>query len=193
MDTMGLTGYMSTIMDDALKQARFFDHEFIMPEHLLLALLRMYTFNEALMAEGVDSLKMHEELVTWLSTQERVPTTVKYVPEPSSLFKTMFGTACALAVSAGRKSVNVPHFVQAIFSLQNSEAAYLLCKSLGDRQGHFMAKINDNFSLENGDADYMDMADDGYDDEDYYDEEMRQPQDWHMLVTDISANVDKRG
>ena len=194
MDTMGLTGYMSAIMDDALKQARFFDHEFIMPEHLLLALLRQYSFNEALIAEGVDNIKMHEELVTWLSTQERVPATVKYVPEPSSLFKTMFGTACTLAIAAGRKAVNVPHFVQAIFSLQNSEAAYILGKSLGDKQVNFMTKICDNYAQENGDADLMgDMADEEYDDEEYYDEDMRQPQDWHMLVTDISANVDKRG
>ena len=32
MDSMGLTRYMSVLMDDAMKQARFFDHEFVMPE-----------------------------------------------------------------------------------------------------------------------------------------------------------------
>ena len=36
-------------------------------------------------------LKMHEDLVEWLAKQERVPETIKYLPEPSSLFKTMFG------------------------------------------------------------------------------------------------------
>ena len=36
MDSMGLTRYMSVLMDDAMKQARFFDHEFVMPEHMLL-------------------------------------------------------------------------------------------------------------------------------------------------------------
>ena len=30
MDSMGLTRYMSVLMDDAMKQARFFDHEFVM-------------------------------------------------------------------------------------------------------------------------------------------------------------------
>ena len=29
MDSMGLTRYMSVLMDDAMKQARFFDHEFV--------------------------------------------------------------------------------------------------------------------------------------------------------------------
>ncbi len=91
-------------MDDAMKQARFFDHEFVMPEHMLLALLRQYAFCQALQEEGVDSLKMHEDLVGWLAKQERVPYNVKYLPEPSSLFKTMFGTACALAAAADRNT-----------------------------------------------------------------------------------------
>ena len=117
MDNMGLTRYMSVLMDDAMKQARFFDHEFVMPEHMLLALLRQYAFCQALQEEGVDSLKMHEDLVGWLAKQERVPETIKYLPEPSSLFKTMFGTACALAAAADRQLVNVPHFVQAMFGL----------------------------------------------------------------------------
>jgi ATP-dependent Clp protease ATP-binding subunit ClpA len=103
MDNMGLTRYMSVLMDDAMKQARFFDHEFVMPEHMLLALLRQYAFCQALQEEGVDSLKMHEDLVEWLAKQERVPETIKYLPEPSSLFKTMFGTACALAAAADRQ------------------------------------------------------------------------------------------
>lgn len=75
-------------MDDAMKQARFFDHEFVMPEHMLLSLLRQYAFCQALQEEDVDSFKMHEDLVGWLAKQERVPENIKYLPEPSSLFKT---------------------------------------------------------------------------------------------------------
>ena len=185
-------------MDDAMKQARFFDHEFIMPEHLLLSLLRQYSFCQALQEEGVDSLKMHEELVGWLAKQERVPSTVKYLPEPSSLFKTMFGTACALAAAADRKLVNVPHFVQAMLGLQNSEAAYLLGKAVGDRQGEFLASVDSFYPLE-GDSAEANMAvsgdfDDDYDDDDYDDDEEgrnRQPQDWHQLVTCISDKVEQ--
>ena len=185
-------------MDDAMKQARFFDHEFIMPEHLLLSLLRQYSFCQALQEEGVDSLKMHEDLVGWLAKQERVPSTVKYLPEPSSLFKTMFGTACALAAAADRKLVNVPHFVQAMLGLQNSEAAYLLGKAVGDRQGEFLASVDSFYPLE-GDSAEANMAvsgdfDDDYDDDDYDDDEEgrnRQPQDWHQLVTCISDKVEQ--
>ena len=196
MDNMGLTRYMSVLMDDAMKQARFFDHEFVMPEHMLLSLLRQYAFCQALQEEGVDALKMHEDLVGWLAKQERVPSTVKYLPEPSSLFKTMFGTACALAVAADRRQVNVPHFVQAMFGLQNSEAAYLLCKNVGDRQGEFIASVDSYYPLE-GAAAEANMGIDDYDDEDYdddYDDEegrSRQPQDWHQLVTCISDKVEQ--
>ena len=196
MDNMGLTRYMSVLMDDAMKQARFFDHEFVMPEHMLLSLLRQYAFCQALQEEGVDALKMHEDLVGWLAKQERVPSSVKYLPEPSALFKTMFGTACALAAAADRRQVNVPHFVQAMFGLQNSEAAYLLCKNVGDRQGEFIASVDSFYPLE-GLAAEANMGIDDYDDEDYdddYDDEegrSRQPSDWHQLVTCISDLVEQ--
>ena len=181
-------------MDDALKQARFFDHEFIMPEHLLLSLLRQYSFCQALQEEGVDSLKMHEDLVGWLAKQERVPATVKYLPEPSSLFKTMFGTACALAAAADRKLVNVPHFVQAMLGLQNSEAAFLLGKAVGDRQGEFLASVDSFYPLEGEAAEANMGIMDDYDEGDYEDDEegeRRQPQDWHQLVTCISDKVEQ--
>lgn len=193
MDSMGLTRYMSALMDDALKQARFFDHEFIMPEHLLLALLRQFSFCQALQEEDVDSMKMHEDLVNWLAKQERVPSSIKYLPEPSSLFKTMFGTACALAVTADRKLVHVTHFVQAMLGLQNSEAAFLLGKAIGDRQGEFLASVDSFYPLEGDASDtgiMSDEMDDEYDD-DYDEEERNMPDDWHQLVTCISRKVDE--
>ena len=193
MDSMGLTRYMSVLMDDALKQARFFDHEFIMPEHLLLALLRQFSFCQALQEEDVDCMKMHEDLVNWLAKQERVPSSIKYLPEPSSLFKTMFGTACALAVTADRKLVHVTHFVQAMLGLQNSEAAFLLGKAIGDRQGEFLASVDSFYPLE-GDASDTGIMSDGMDDEyddDYDEEERNMPDDWHQLVTCISRKVDE--
>ena len=196
MDSMGLTRYMSVLMDDAMKQARFFDHEFVMPEHMLLSLLRQYAFCQALQEEGVEALKMHEELVSWLAKQERVPENIKYMPEPSSLFKTMFGTACALAASADRNLVNVTHFVQAMFGLQNSEAAFLLGKNLGDRLGEFLASVDSYYPMDAAavegavgiDGDY---DEDDYDDYDDEDDRYRQPQDWHQLVTCISDKVDQ--
>lgn len=193
MDSMGLTRYMSVLMDDALKQARFFDHEFIMPEHLLLALLRQFSFCQALQEEDVDSMKMHEDLVNWLAKQERVPSSIKYLPEPSSLFKTMFGTACALAVTADRKLIHVTHFVQAMLGLQNSEAAFLLGKAIGDRQGEFLASVDSFYPLEGDASDtgiMSDEMDDEYDD-DYDEEERNMPDDWHQLVTCISRKVDE--
>ena len=193
MDSMGLTRYMSVLMDDALKQARFFDHEFIMPEHLLLALLRQFSCCQALQEEDVDCMKMHEDLVNWLAKQERVPSSIKYLPEPSSLFKTMFGTACALAVTADRKLVHVTHFVQAMLGLQNSEAAFLLGKAIGDRQGEFLASVDSFYPLEGDASDtgiMSDEMDDEYDD-DYDEEERNMPDDWHQLVTCISRKVDE--
>ena len=160
---------------------------------LLLALLRQFSFCQALQEEDVDCMKMHEDLVNWLAKQERVPSSIKYLPEPSSLFKTMFGTACALAVTADRKLVHVTHFVQAMLGLQNSEAAFLLGKAIGDRQGEFLASVDSFYPLEGDASDtgiMSDEMDDEYDDD--YDEEGRNmPDDWHQLVTCISRKVDE--
>ena len=193
MESMGLTRYMVVLMDEALKQTRFFEHEFVMPEHMLLALLRQYAFCQALQEEGVDSLKIHEDLVKWLAQQERIPAPKDYIPEPSSLFKAMFGTACALAVAADRSQVNVTHIVQAMFGLKNSEVAFLLGKNVGDSQGDFLATLENYYPLEGEDAEANSGID--YDeDNDEYDEEegrSRQSQDWHQLVTCISDKVEQ--
>ena len=188
---------MNTLMDDAMKQARFFDHEFVMPEHMLLAMLYQVSFCQALMISNVSNYDVREELVAWLTKQERVPATVRYQPEPSSQFKSMFGTACALAVSSGKHLINVPHFVQAMFSLPNSEAAYLLGKTVGDRQGDFVSTVESCYPLDGAgatptmfdtDDEYLD-DDEEEDDEEYTDQ--RAPQDWHQLVTCISDKVDQ--
>ena len=193
MESIGLTGHMTAVMDEAMKQAKTFEHEFVMPEHILLAMLRQFNFCQALVEEGVDCIKMHEELICWLSEQERVPKAVTLVPEPSSMFKTLFGMACALAISAGKKMVNVTHFVQAMANLQNSEAAYLLGKTVGNCMGDFLAQI-DSFYPADGTATlppFVVNADE-MDEEDFIDEEeeeyarSRMPRDWHQLVTPIS-------
>ena len=80
--------------------------------------------------------------------------------------------------------------------MQNSEAAYLLCKNVGDRQGEFIASVDSYYPLE-GLAAEANMGIDDYDDEDYdddYDDEegrSRQPSDWHQLVTCISDLVEQ--
>lgn len=111
----------------------------------------------------------------------------------------MFGTACALAAAADRQLVNVPHFVQAMFGLQNSEAAFLLCKNVGDRQGEFLASVDSYYPIgeDTGEAG-MGMGAD-FDDDDYaneYDDDEEEGrrqvvQDWHQLVTCISDKVEE--
>ena len=91
----------------------------------------------------------------------------------------MFGTACALAAAADRKLVNVPHFVQAMFGLQNSEAAFLLCKNVGDRQGEFLASVDSYYPLENEAAEANMGIGADYDDDDYandYDDDEEEAQ-----------------
>ncbi len=88
-----------------------------------------------------------------------------------------------------------------MFGLQNSEAAFLLCKNVGDRQGEFLASVESYYPLEEDRLLRLTWAwrrmtydDDDYDN-DYDDNEevgrSRQPQDWHQLVTCISDQVEE--
>ncbi len=212
---IGLTNQMTRIMSEALELVRYFKHEFIMPEHILMALLREDKFSKILKVEKMESqkVKVYEELMDWLSKQEKVPGRTKRFPEPSTLFKNMFNTACLLALSAGELQINVPHFVQAILKLQNSEAAFLLKKIVGRRQNDLIMRVNSCYSVEdykpttkNGKfGDLFNLGgheedekedEDEDEDEDFYGEDDDEdddciPQDWHELVTCLSDLVDQ--
>ena len=200
-DNVGLTRNMTSAVNEAVEYVHFFGHEFIMPEHMLMALLRQQGFKKALTAEGVDCKKMNEELVEWLSKQEKVPKkTRRHIPEPSTLFKKMFTTACSLSLSKGNVDINISCFVQAILKLQNSEAAFLLNKAIGDRLEEFIKQIYKNYpgyddeidANVNNNEEEEEEEDEEEDDDYFYDEEDEDlPQDWHELVTCISDLVDQ--
>ncbi len=172
MDNMGLTRYMSVLMDDAMEQARFFDHEYVMPEHMLLALLRQYAFCQALQEEGVDSLTVHEDLGDGSPSRSVCLNTVESICQSRRRSsRLVFGTACALAAAADRQLVNVPHFVPAMFGLQDSEAAFLLCREVwATGRAEFLANVDSYYPIgeDTGEAG-MGMGAD-FDDDDYANE-----------------------
>lgn len=198
-NNVGLTRNMTSAVNGAVEYVHFFKHEFIMPEHMLMALLSQQGFKKALTAEGVDHKKMNAELVEWLSKQEKVPKRTRGIPEPSTLFKKMFTIACSLSLSKGNANINISCFVRAILKLQNSEAAFLLNNAIGDRLEDFIKQIYKSYpayddeidaNVNNNEEEEEDEEEEEEDDY-FYDEEEDLPQDWHELVTCISDLVDQ--
>ncbi|MDE6144445.1 MAG: ATP-dependent Clp protease ATP-binding subunit ClpA, partial [Muribaculaceae bacterium] len=80
-------------VDDAFTKACAFAeemcHEFITPEHFLLALLRQQKFRKAIDGFGTPSDSISRQVESYLDEIETVPPGMEYRPEPSIQFRHM--------------------------------------------------------------------------------------------------------
>jgi len=115
----------------AFRKAKESRHEFMTVEHLLLALLDNPSSIDALQACGADMGKLRQEL------QEFIGETTPVIPEeeedretqPTLGFQRVLQRAVFHVQSSGKNEVNGSNVLVAIFSEQESQAAYFLKKS----------------------------------------------------------------
>ncbi|MGB1198002.1 MAG: ATP-dependent Clp protease ATP-binding subunit ClpA [Thalassotalea sp.] len=115
----------------AFRQAKESRHEFMTVEHLLLALLDNPSSIDALKACGANMAKLRKELLEFISE------TTPVIPEgeeeretqPTLGFQRVLQRAVFHVQSSGKSEVNGANVLVAIFSEQESQAAYFLKKS----------------------------------------------------------------
>ncbi|WP_206485787.1 ATP-dependent Clp protease ATP-binding subunit ClpA [Thalassotalea sp. G2M2-11] len=115
----------------AFRQAKESRHEFMTVEHLLLALLDNPSSIEALTACGADMKKLRKELMEFIGE------TTPVIPageddretQPTLGFQRVLQRAVFHVQSSGKSEVNGSNVLVAIFSEQESQAAYFLKKS----------------------------------------------------------------
>ncbi|TCV98125.1 ATP-dependent Clp protease ATP-binding subunit ClpA [Biostraticola tofi] len=114
----------------AFARAREHRHEFMTVEHLLLALLSNPSAREALEACTVDLAALRQELEAFI--KQTTPTLPASEEErdtqPTLSFQRVLQRAVFHVQSSGRSEVNGANVLVAIFSEQESQAAYLLRK-----------------------------------------------------------------
>ncbi|MCI4188203.1 ATP-dependent Clp protease ATP-binding subunit ClpA [Dickeya dianthicola] len=114
----------------AFARAREHRHEFMTVEHLLLALLSNPSAREALEACTVDLTVLRQELETFI--EQTTPTLPQNDEErdtqPTLSFQRVLQRAVFHVQSSGRSEVSGANVLVAIFSEQESQAAYLLRK-----------------------------------------------------------------
>ncbi|MEG2041097.1 MAG: ATP-dependent Clp protease ATP-binding subunit ClpA, partial [Hafnia sp.] len=114
----------------AFARAREHRHEFMTVEHLLLALLSNPAAREALEACSVDLAALRQELETFI--EQTTPTLPNGEAErdtqPTLSFQRVLQRAVFHVQSSGRNEVSGANVLVAIFSEQESQAAYLLRK-----------------------------------------------------------------
>ncbi len=113
----------------AFKEAREKRHEFMTVEHLLLALLDNPTAAEVLKSCGADADKLKQELSSFLNeTTPLLPPDDNRETQPTLGFQRVLQRAVFHVQSSGKKEVTGANVLVAIFSEQESQAAYFLNK-----------------------------------------------------------------
>ncbi|MFT5758046.1 MAG: ATP-dependent Clp protease ATP-binding subunit ClpA [Alteromonadaceae bacterium] len=115
----------------AFRQAKDLRHEFMTVEHLLLALLENPSSIDALTACGANMPSLKKELLAFISE------TTPVIPDgegeretqPTLGFQRVLQRAVFHVQSSGKSEVNGSNVLVAIFSEQESQAAYFLKKS----------------------------------------------------------------
>ena len=113
----------------AFKEAREKRHEFMTVEHLMLALLDNSTAAEVLKSCGADLDKLRKELTGFLDeTTPLLPQEDNRETQPTLGFQRVLQRAVFHVQSSGKKEVTGANVLVAIFSEQESQAAYFLNK-----------------------------------------------------------------
>ncbi len=113
----------------AFKEAREKRHEFMTVEHLLLALLDNPAAAEVLRSAGADLEVLKKELTTFLDeTTPLLPPNDNRETQPTLGFQRVLQRAVFHVQSSGKKEVTGANVLVAIFSEQESQAAYFLNK-----------------------------------------------------------------
>jgi ATP-dependent Clp protease ATP-binding subunit ClpA len=113
----------------AFKEAREKRHEFMTVEHLLLALLDNTAAADVLSSCGADLVKLKKELNGFLDeTTPLLPPSDGRETQPTLGFQRVLQRAVFHVQSSGNKEVTGANVLVAIFSEQESQAAYFLNK-----------------------------------------------------------------
>ena len=121
---------LESTLNDAFNEARRSRHEFMTVEHLLLALLENPAAKEALMACGADLEQLRRETHSFIEqTAPLIPVGDDEIEtQPTLGFQRVLQRAVFHVQSSGNAEVTGANVLVAIFSEQESQAAYLLKK-----------------------------------------------------------------
>jgi ATP-dependent Clp protease ATP-binding subunit ClpA len=130
----------SKALNKAYECCKEYRHEFIMPEHLLLALLEEFNFNAAVNI-FYSPYQLEDRIKEYLESVESLPEGTEYVPETSAQMGKVIELAVEQVNSSSAKALDIPHLARGILALEDSWAAYLLKDSLFGKEANFMSQL----------------------------------------------------
>ena len=131
---------VSRALNKAYECCKEYRHEFIMPEHLLLALLEEFNFNAAVNI-FYSPYQLEDRIKEYLEGVESLPEGTEYVPEASAQMGKVMELAVEQVNSSSAKALDIPHLTRGILALEDSWAAYLLKDCLYGKEANFMSQL----------------------------------------------------
>ena len=171
------TERVGRVIKSALGYCKTLRNEFVMPEHLLLALVEDSNFNSAL-AAYCSPLTFANKIEDFLDDIEVVPQDIEYHPELSIQTGQVIDNAIKHVENSGAELIDIPHLVKGLLELKDdSWASYFLKDSIGDNEQYFMKELIEF-------CEYDDMIFDANND----DEAKSPKSSWKQLVTCMNDN-----
>ena len=161
---------------------RQYRHELIVPEHLLLSLLEQEGFAETLQVYGGDLKQISKELLDYMNTIEKLPDDKADEMEVSALLSQVFQSAFQSVEFSSAEALDIPHLVRGLLKLEDSLAAYLLHRAIGDSEQEFMVYLISR---------YEEIAEEQKDDETDEMGNSAQKEPWRKLVTCLNDHLER--
>ena len=134
------------IIDASVKIARDKKHEYVLTEHMLLAMLQHQPFAKVLEKYGVDLVMFEQELDAYLNSLVNLVKDVPNLqPKKTNALERTFNRALTQVLFTGRRSITTLDLYLAVMSESNSHAQYFLLK-YGVKKNEFVEFYGKNYS-----------------------------------------------
>ncbi|MBR5729119.1 MAG: AAA family ATPase [Prevotella sp.] len=181
------TPYATELLQATMQKCIGMRHQFVMPEHMLSALLDDSVFLSVI-DYFVDIIVLGDELEKCLKTFERVPQEADYAPEPSAQMEELVNAAYSMVIFSSAGSLDVPHLVRALLQMEDSWACFTLKKHLGSDQEEFMVDLIEAYE-DCAEIDAQEAENEDDNEEDDETDERPDPRQWRRLVTCVNDTL----
>ena len=173
--------------------AAAYHNEFFTPEHFLLACLQDGVFDGIVDSEHRESLCVH-----LIDLFENGDDQSNEAPEPSFLWRTLESSVVLHARGSQVQTLDVTHYIAALYTLEQTPSLFAALRSLGDR-GTLLSALIDKFS--SGEGEGRGESDEnpangrpkteGLPNGSSTMDDHEQNDDWRRLVTCINDHIDR--
>lgn len=129
------------VVSAAVNSTYDYRHEFVTPEHLLLALMAEDDNFSHILNIFYDADTFLMEIEKHLAEMESMPDETDYNPEFSVQMCELLDKSGELVAYSNAEAIDIPHLAKAMLEQEESWAAYLLKKALYGKESHFLTKL----------------------------------------------------